>query len=177
MDWNQAFKCQYKATGEAAARTPKQFDNMHPYSLHHSGCPDASGLIALPSACSQSGCTAGGGPVRLVNPRPMNNTYAINRPNMLIKMMNYATKSTGQGVTLDPAVATFSFDEALALVALRYAMPRLDSRIYLSDLTTPVPGALPFFSQVRLNQGRNDMDLSSAVLRAILHGSTELTAP
>jgi hypothetical protein len=176
MDWNQAFKCQFKATGEAIARTPAQFDNMHPSSLHHGGCPDASGTIAVPSGCSPSGCTAGGGSVRLVNPRPMNNTYAINRPNMLIKMVNYATKSTGQGVTLDPTVANFSFDEALALVALRYAMPRLDSKIYLTDGTTEVPGALPFFSQVRLTQGGNDMDPSSAVLRAILHGS-ELTAP
>jgi hypothetical protein len=78
----------------------------------------------------------------------MNNAYASNRPNMLIKMVNYATKSTGQGVTLDPTVAVFSFDEALALVALRYAMP-LDSRVYRSDGVTEVPGALPFFSQVR----------------------------
>ena len=177
MDWNQAFKCYYKATGETADRTPAQFDNMHPYSLHHGGCPDVSGAIVPTSSCGVSGCALGGGPVRLVNPRPMNNAYAINRPNMLIKMVNYATKSTGQGVTVDPTVATFSFDEALALVALRYAMPRLGSKVYLSDGVTEVPGALPFFSPVRLSQGGNDMDLPSAVLRAMLHGSTELTAP
>jgi hypothetical protein len=177
MDWSQAFKCQYKVTGEATYRAPSQFDNMHPYSLHHSGCPDSGGTIVVQSSCTQAGCAVGGGPVRMVNPLPMNNTYAINRPNMLIKMVNYATKSTGQGVTLDPAAPTFSFDEALSLVALRYAMPRLDSKVYLSDGTTQVPGALPFFSQVRLSNGGNDMDLPSAVLRATLHGTTELTAP
>jgi hypothetical protein len=40
-----------------------------------------------------------------------------------------------------------------------------------------VQGALPFFSQVRMGQGGNDVDLPSAVLRATLHGATELTAP
>jgi hypothetical protein len=109
----------------------------------------------------------------------MNNTYAITRPGQLIKMINYATKTTGQGVTLDPAAPAFSFDEALALVALRYAMPKLDGQVVRADGHTPVPGALQYFQQVRMSQGGggDELDLPSAVLRAILHGSAELTAP
>lgn len=177
MDWNQAFKCQYKATGETSYRTPSQFDNMHPSSLHHGGCSDSTGAIAATASCDQNGCATGGGPVRLVNPRPMNNAYAISRPNTIIKMINYATKSTGQGVALDASAQVFTLDEALALVALRYAMPQLGSKIYLSDGTTQVRGALPLFEQVRSSHDGKELDLASAVLRAIVHGSAELTAP
>ena len=112
----------------------------------------------------------------MVNPVPMNNTYAIARPNAIINLINYATKTVGQGVAIDANAQVFTFDEALALVALRYQMPTFDIPVYATGTTTAstaalVKGGLPYFTQVRISNTGRDLDLTSAILRAITHPS------
>ena len=114
----------------------------------------------------------------MIKPVTANNTYAISRPNTLIKMINYATKTSGQGITIGATEQKFSFDEALALVALRGLMPVVNMPIYSAGTTTAnsaniLPGVIPNFQSVHVSNGGGDMDISSAVLRAILH-PTEL---
>ena len=114
-------------------------------------------------------------------PLAAKNTYAVARPNTLIKLINYATKTVGQGIAVAPTTPSFTFDEALALVALRIQMPNNDSPVYragttfeTADAAHKVNGGLPYFTSVYINSeggNSNTLDLSSAVLRGILHPS------
>ena len=70
------------------------------------------------------------------NPKPMNNAYDIERPNTMTGLINFATKTIGQGVQISPTAKIFSFDEALALIALRYEFPPENFAVYQPGTTT-----------------------------------------
>lgn len=164
MDTNNVFQCAYKKSGETYYRKPTQLDWMN-FDNSAQGCPASDGAASVTS-----------GPVRLIQPVAANNTYAINRPNTLIKMINYATKTVGQGITIGSTDKVFTFDEALSLVALRSLMPMVGDQVYAAGTTSATPsavlkGVVPTFRQVQLGNNDNSYDISSAVLRAITHSS------
>ena len=96
----------------------------------------------------------------------MNNAYAVLMPNAAVKMVNYATKDTGQGVTLDPTKKVFTFDTALALLAFRTQFPL--TGINVTSGGTAVPGALGVFQNVNnpavSQNDNNELDPVSSVL-------------
>jgi len=164
MDTNNVFQCAYKKSGETYYRKPSQLDWMD-FDNAAQGCPASAGAASVTS-----------GPVRLIRPVAANNTYAINRPNTLIKMINYATKTVGQGITISATEQVFTFDEALALVALRGLMPMVGDPVYAAGTTSATPsavlkGVVPTFKQVHVSNNSDEYDISSAVLRAITHPS------
>lgn len=163
FDVNGAFQCQYLASSETSYRTPAWLNWSDFGASNHGGCPATHG-----------GTTASGGPVRLMKPIAANNTFAVSRPNTLIKMINYATKSSGQGISISRTEKKFTFDEAMALVALRRMMPVTDVAIHQPGITTPsassrMRGTSLTFENVYLpdNQNNNNLDFVGAVLRAI----------
>gem|GEM_PF-4825360 len=178
MDMNSVFQCKYHSGSETAYRSPSwiMWDNFG--SLHHGGCPESEGgTITQPNCSGGMDNCAGGGPVRMIKPLPAKNTYAIARPNSIIKLINYATKTVGQGITVNPDAQIFSFDEALAFVALRGLMPALNTPVYQAGTTEAseanvLAGSMAAFQEVfvpSLTQDKSKMDISSAVLRAITH--------
>lgn len=171
FDINSAFACQFKVSGETTYRNPTQIDWNGFGSLHHGGCPASEGGTIQDLTYGMGSITGGGGPIRMVKLVAANNAYSINRPNTLVKLINYATKSVGQGVAVDPNAKVFSFDEALALVALRLTLPFQsgDTPVYAPGSTTQRAKVNPVFSQVQLGGGgmNPDLDLVSAILAAI----------
>lgn len=166
MDWSEVFQCKFKVTGESSYRKPKNV-RWDGFWKNAEGCPNAQGAVTNYDWNEATG----GGPIRLVNPKPMNNAYNIERPNTLIKLINYATKGTGQGVAIGKTEKVFSFDEALAMVALRFALPNADIGVYepgtsSADETKRIKEAFPFYETVRI-EGQNDLDPASAVLRGL----------
>ncbi len=180
MDPTQTFKCAFLVSGETSPRSPTQVYWNDYSNLHQGGCPAAAGGAVVALGYDNNNVpNAGGGPIRLVNPVPMNNAYQIVRPNTTIKLMNYATKTVGQGTTINPATPLFAFDEALALISLRYLLP-LNIQVYTSGTTTATaanldPSAMPIFQQVWVNNSNHQYDMVSAVLRAMTNPA-ELTA-
>jgi len=161
MDINNVFQCAYRKSGESHFRKPlliswSNFDDPMV------GCPASEGAATVTQ-----------GVVRLIKPVAANNTYAINRPNTLIKMINYATKTIGQGIKIGADEKVFTFDEALALVALRGLMPIVGEPVYAPGASSPsgtvLKGVVPTFRRVHLptDNGGKELDISSAVLRAI----------
>jgi hypothetical protein len=142
---NQNFTCLYEVGSETTLRSP-QWINF--------GQPNGGGGWTSALGGNQQGCplTAGAaassGPIRLINPIAMQNAYAVSRPNGIIKLVNYATKTVGQGVTIDPSANVFAFDEALALLLLRQELPAIGTVVDLPNSSTPILGALPYFQQV-----------------------------
>lgn len=163
---DESFQCQYKKTGESFYRKPT-FVRWENFSKNAEGCPAANGTITAITNWGQ-GNEVGGGPVRMVLPKPMNNAYDVAKPDTMMKLVNYATKSIGQNVTLASSEKVFSFDEALALMSLRHSMP-VKITVYSSDGTTPAPGAHPMFQQVETVDKHSDA--ASAVLRGLTRPS------
>lgn len=112
----------------------------------------------------------GGGPVRMILPRPMNNAYDVAKPDTLMKLISAATQTVGQSVDLASNEKVFSFDEALALISLRSSLP-MDFSVYSSDGSTVVNGAHMRIQQVETQDNHNDV--GSAILRGLTH-PTEL---
>ncbi len=165
MNFQQVFVCQYLATSETTYRSPQMLSNN--WSHTQPGCPDSTGTIAAwvgnsdqPGAPPGSTPSTGGGPIRLVYPVPMNNAYAVLTPNAAVKVINYATKDTGQGVTIDPTKKIFTFDTGLALMAFRNQFPLTNITVTLAGGNTPVPGPLGAFQQVQnpATSGDNNND-------------------
>ncbi|MBI3544252.1 MAG: hypothetical protein HY075_13360 [Deltaproteobacteria bacterium] len=150
MNTDDVFQCALKAPGDAGYKKPL-YVRWDGFWKGHEGCPTAGGQLT-------------GGPIRLINPQPMRNAYDIERPNTVIKLANYATKTVGQGVRVGRTDKVFSFDEALALIALRYRMP--PSGVAIRDGAQPAVGLYPVFESV--DSGDNaKRDPVSAVLRAL----------
>lgn len=158
----ESFQCQYLASGEVNYRKP-QWVRWEDFSKNVPDCPNASGVIADIQNWGQ-GNESGGGPVRLIMPRPMNNAYDVARPNTLMKLIASATKTVGQNVTLAHDEKAFSFDEALALIAVRNHLP-VKMQVYSSDESTVVNGAHVRFQEVETLDQHNDA--ASAVLRGL----------
>ena len=115
----EVLQCQYLKTGETTFRRPTQIIHQNLANLNFPGCPNASGVIDSVTSWTVDGPANGGGPVRMINPKPMKNAYDVAYPKKFMTLLNYATKSIGQGVTIDPDEDLFSFDEALALIEMR----------------------------------------------------------
>jgi len=172
MDPDALLSCYYKKTGEDFYRRPS-----HPWStefnnLHFEGCPDATGVINAVTSWSGNQPANGGGPVRIVNPVPMNNAYDIAFPKQYTALMSYATKTVGQGKTITATDKVFSYDEALALIAARLMMP--DKSPMLDHNGNPISGR----AKLRAVRLSNDQDVS--VIGGLLMGITkpdQLAAP
>ena len=99
----------------------------------------------------------------MINAQSMQNAYDVERPNTVIKLAAYASKTVGQGMEINPTVKKFTFDEALALIALRYELHPNEIKIYENGLRTN--RYKPVFRQVR---GRDKgLDLMGAVLKGV----------
>ena len=85
----------------------------------------------------------------------------------MIKLINFATKTTGQGVTIDPDEKIFSFDEALAMVALRMQLPPQGATVYQSDGETLANDAFLFYEMVETDSEQHT-DPLGAVLRGLV---------
>ena len=171
LPFDQVFQCANLATSETTYRHPDNGARWDGFWKNAQGCPDNTGAIVGITNWGQNN-EAGGGPVRLINPKPMNNAYDVVRPNTMIKLINFATKTVGQGITILSTDKVFSFDEAFALMALRFQMPA-GVTVYApgtsaADPTKVVNGGFPFFEPIR-SQNHNDADMASAVLRGLVH--------
>lgn len=175
MDTSEVFACQYLVTGEAKPRKPK-FTRWDGFWKNHDGCPKANGSLVALDMGNQA---TTGGPVRLIAPQPMKNAYDVDRPNTLIKLINFATKTTGQGISLDSKERVFAFDEAMALIVLRTRIPA-DVPVYDAGTTTPSNSALrrdafPYFDFVQTpgqDDGGSGGDPASGVLRGLTRPET-----
>lgn len=176
MPFEDIMTCAYHLTGETTFRRPTNMIWDDFTSSHFEGCP-ASENAATITAITWTGPipTAGGGPIRIMKPKPMNNAYDIERPKTMINMMNYFTKSVGQGVEIDRYAKVFTVDEALALVGLRALLPPQAMDIYDSTESFVYNGAFPQFFPVRASQNM-DTSSTSAVLKALVKPS-QLAAP
>lgn len=174
MDMNETFYCAYLVDGDTSYRKPK-FLRWEGFYKNHDGCPNAQGeLVALDWGNEANT----GGPVRMINPKPMKNAYNIERPNTLVKLINYATKSTGQGISLAATDEVFSFDEAIALIVLRMRLPAEiavwePGTTSTSDPTKLRQDAFVYYEQVRLpgagqgDKGKGSLGPADGVLRAL----------
>jgi len=170
INLQQGIVCKYLATGETTYRHPTQTSNV--WSHNQGGCPDSNGSITTFSCnndCQSTPSTpvaTGGGPIRIVNPVPMNNAYAVLTPNSAMKLINYATKDTGQGITITSSQKLFTFDTGLALIAFRSQFPL--TGITVTAGGNPVAGPLGVFQRVNnpaLTQNNNgSLDPVSSVL-------------
>jgi hypothetical protein len=181
--------CQYLKTGETTYRRPTMYIWGNFANLNFPGCPNSSGNIIafnditdpLKAWHPTTGPNRGGGPVRIIRPREMNNSYAIAYPRKFTTILNYATKSIGQGVTIDPTKKLFSFDEAVALIEIRRMLqPKLDE-IYDSNLVynqagNPLDGVSPSFISINTDPNSDQMDTPSAVFLGLTNPAL-LSAP
>ena len=87
----------------------------------------------------------------MINPKPMKNAYDVAYPKKFMTLLNYATKSIGQGVTIDPDEDLFSFDEALALIEMRKMLPPGINTISASDPMGNIKN--PSLIYYQMNQG------------------------
>ncbi|MFZ4713651.1 MAG: hypothetical protein ACOYL6_08070 [Bacteriovoracaceae bacterium] len=168
---SELFTCYYLADGETEYRTPTSVFWPDLTNMHMDGCPDSNGdLIA--SSDSIPGAEdlpdTGGGPIRIVNPKPMQNAYDIARPKTLLSMISYASKTVGQGAIIGQYEKAFTFDEALALVAVRLMLPPQGMRVYgtVNATTVALDQATANFYPVRPANG-NDFSAISSILRGI----------
>ena len=166
MNYEDVFTCAYLKTGETSRRRPTYLVWDDFSSEHFEGCPDNTGVI---NAVGYTGPTptSGGGPVRIIKPKPMNNAYDIAYPKTMLNMMNYATKTVGQGVTIDPNAKVFSFDEALALVNVRFLIPPQGMDVEDPTGTYVYENAAPFFDAVYNPANDQEISAISAVLKGI----------
>lgn len=160
MPIEEVFQCKYLVDGETTYRKPTAIP-WNDFTQNSPVCPDSNGVLD----------DVVGGAMRIINPKPMKNAYDIERPNRMVNLINYATKTIGQGVTVDPTEKLFSFDEALSFIALRYAFPPENFHVYEPGTTTAsdeaeIKGAFPFYQPVRT--GDRWIDEASAVLRGLI---------
>ncbi len=106
------------------------------------------------------------GPIRLANIKPRANSYLVSTPRAVTRAFNYATKSVGQGVTIDHRHRVFTFDEALAFIAYRLQMP-------LRNLTVRhapnAGGQVIPYARVELEEvSENDMDMIDNPVQGLL---------
>jgi len=182
INLQQALVCQFHATGDPATvyRHPTQMSNN--WSHNQGGCPDSGGTITAFNCNVDCGsgmsAATGGGPIRVVYPVPMNNAYAVLTPNAAVKVANYATKDTGQGITIDPTQKLFTFDTGLALMAFRTQFPL--TGITVTSGGNAVPGGLGVYQ--RMNNpavdpnGNNNLDPVSSVLCYLSNSGESCTA-
>ena len=181
--------CQYRKTNETTYRRPTQYIWGNFANTHFPGCPNASGEILNFDEITDSpktwhpteGPSHGGGPVRIIRPREMNNSFSIAYPKKFTTILNYATKSIGQGVKIDPTKKLFSFDEAVALIEIRRMLqPQLDevydSKLVYNEDQQPLDGVSPGFISVSMDPDSDRMDTPSAVFLGLTRPSL-LTAP
>lgn len=180
VNTQQAFVCKYLKTGETTYRRPTMMSNA--WSHNQAGCPDVTGTINAYSCNNDCqfpiGATAatGGGPMRVVNPVPMNNAYAVLTPNAAVKLVNYATKDIGQGISVNPTEKLFTFDTALALTSFRKMFPL--TGIHVTSSGDTIPGALGVFQRVMdpsLPRDSDHLDPVSSVLCYLSNGGTPCT--
>ncbi|MDH5716307.1 MAG: DUF4215 domain-containing protein [Spirochaetia bacterium] len=104
------------------------------------------------------------GPVRMRRILPRNNSYVVDKPGTLYRLITAATANIGTGVTIDPSAALFSFEEALPLVLTRLAIP-VEAKIYHNS--AELVGLPVYFKEVHL-PGKGDANPVSGVLRGFL---------
>lgn len=160
LNFDDTFQCAFKKKDENHYRKPN-YVRWDGYWKNQDGCPNEDGDI-LPLNWGNEGVT--GGPIRLIKPMPMNNAYNVARPNTLLKLVGLATKSVGQGITISKTDKRFSFDEALALIALRNQL--LPDVQVVDSHGAEVRGVSAHFESVQLNDDGNN-DPTSAILRGL----------
>lgn len=160
LNSDDVFQCTFKARGETTYRKPR-YIRGDGFWKNHDGCPNSSGDII---AFDWSNQNSTGGPVRLISPKPMRNAYDIAKPNTLIKAVNYATKTVGQGVTLARTEKRFTFDEALALIAVRNQIPPTELKVFDGD--KEALGLYLYFQTLNNGEDKN-LDPVSAVLKGL----------
>ena len=170
LDYQSVFKCAYKQGTNTEPGSPNYLHSGKFSNTHFSGCPAADGDIPMPVTTDNNNVgTDGGGPIRIIKPIFMNNAYDIARPRKLLNMIQYATKSVGQGVTIDLTKKVFSFDEALALVQVRYELPPRDVKVRIGNSNGSVYNetSLIFTPQRICENG--DSDIVTSLLTILVH--------
>jgi hypothetical protein len=113
--------CKFKNSAGEVVK-PTQIVRQNLASQNFPGCPDSNGLISsTPSGAWPP--SVGGGPVRVIKPVQMKNAYDISYPKKFMTLLNFATKTIGQGVTIDPNKKQFTFEEAVAFIEMRKMLP------------------------------------------------------
>jgi hypothetical protein len=128
-------------------------------------CDDGSGFGQLKSEDVKLG--------KLVD---RNNAYDIEKPQTLLKLISAATATTGTGITLDKDKDLFVFNEAIALLYARLALPPSNIAVYGPDRTSArpfsslqyLPGYRAAFVQWEFRDEKSSTDPVSAVLRQFL---------
>lgn len=169
LDYQAIFKCAFKQGSNSEALSPNFFHSGKFSNTHFSGCPEADSAMPLPVITDNNNVgTSGGGPIRIIKPVPMNNAFDIARPRKLLNMIQYATKSVGQGVAIDPSKKVFSFDEALALVQVRYDLPPRDFKVRAGDASGSIANDLSFIFSPN-GVCHNTPDIITSLLTVLVH--------
>jgi hypothetical protein len=145
-DWSKLFAC------TDSARTMRWIDLWK--------LTDASSDNNVGDGCGASGAM---GLVRMRNLIKRNNAYDVARPNKMLKLISAATASSGTGVSIDSDAKIFAFQEAIALMFLRFTMP-MEVSIYKDG--SPVGPVPLYLDQTRLPD--THADPAGGLLRAFL---------
>ena len=153
-DWNKLFTCPL-VNGGLSPKTLRWVDtwqlvNGEGIDYHKAG--DGCGLG-----------TEQRGSVRLRKLIKRNNAYDVARPNKMLKLISAATASSGTGVTIVKTEKVFNFQEAMALLFLRFTMP-MEVTVHLNGAAV---GDVPvYLNKVQL-PGKHG-EPTSGLLRAFL---------
>ena len=153
-DWNKLFTCPL-VNGGLSPKTLRWVDtwqlvNGEGTDYHKAG--DGCGLG-----------TEQRGSVRLRKLIKRNNAYDVARPNKMLKLISAATASSGTGVTIAATDQVFNFQEAMALLFLRFTMP-MDVTVHKDGVAV---GDVPVFLNKVQVPGQHG-EPTSGLLRAFL---------
>jgi hypothetical protein len=154
LDFRQVFSCAYVKTGETLPRQPSlvqwgQFEGNHP------GCPGSNGVGTS-------------GPIRLMQFKTMRNAFDTARPNTLIKLINFATKSVGQGRKIKADEKVFSPEEVVAMLVLRLNMKPQNLKILDSTGNKELANFMAQFEPTR-DPEDDHMSPFSSIFKAIMY--------
>lgn len=163
FDVNSAAFCLHRFSGDKKQRSPR-WVNFRDLGGRQDGCPAAEGDAYLANSS---------GPIRIINPKPMNNAFLIDKPRQVLQLVNYSLKSIGQGVIINRDEDLFATDEAYALLQLRLMMPPDQIRVVDSQNRVMKDVSLMFRS---VDLGNDDStDILSGALKGILLKAGKLT--